>query len=238
MFSLLNLGLPCGFLRIPLAYSAPPRTLNFEKSRTSTGINVARDTLVSAANFVSEGGSQEMSDSFNLLLDIHRRLDALFAQHQRALLRLDPKLALTRLELYERELLAHMRDEEELLLSVYAERVNPPFGGSVEIFLNEHRKMREYLALFKEALAELRDSEDLEGAVIWLLDSQTTFKRLHVHHDTRERKMLYPLLDEVTTAEERKLYFANLSARPNTFIHEDTPESKNAMAVENRGRQI
>ena len=36
------------------------------------------------------------------------------------------------------------------------------------------------------------------------------FKRLLVHHDTRERKMLYPLLDEITTEGERESLFGLL----------------------------
>lgn len=159
-----------------------------------------------------------VADNFTQLIEVHGRLEALFAEHQRALLRLDTELAFALLEDYERELLAHMRDEEELLLPLYGARAQPPLGGSVEIFLNEHRKMREYLILFKAEIPKLRAVPDLESAVIWLLDSQTTFKRLHVHHDTRERKMLYPLLDEVTTEQERRALFAQLSLPPNSLM--------------------
>lgn len=142
--------------------------------------------------------------SFEKFLLIHTKLDELFLEHQRALLRLDTTSALMALERYEDELLAHIRDEEELMLPVYRERVSPPLGGTPEIFIGEHDKLRQYLTLFKEAVIKLDDAEDLEKEVLWLLDSQHLFKRLLVHHDTRERKMLYPLLDEVTTEEERE----------------------------------
>lgn len=175
-----------------------------------------------------------VTNSFNQLLEIHGRLDALFAEHQRALLRLDVELACACLEDYKRALLAHMHDEEELLLPLYGQHPEIPLGGSVEIFLNEHRKMREYLILFKQEMPRLRAAEDLEGAVIWLLDSQTTFKRLHVHHDTRERKMLYPLLDELTTEHERAVLFSQLSLPPYSLLHVNAEEFSSALGAESR----
>jgi len=148
--------------------------------------------------------------SFNDLLEIHKRLDELFLDHQRSLLRLDLMGASTALEAYTIELFAHMRDEEDVLIPLYRERAEAPVGGAAEIFLGEHDKMRQYLVLFKDALSKLDSAEDLEREVLWLLDSQHIFKRLLVHHDTREKKMLYPLLDQVTTEQERENLFASL----------------------------
>lgn len=152
--------------------------------------------------------------SFSDLLQVHVRLDELFLAHQRALLRLDLKTAFTALEVFETELLAHMQDEEELMIPLYGERTEAPVGGAASIFLGEHDKMRQYLVLFKEEMTRLAAKKDLEREVIWLLDSQHIFKRLLVHHDTREKKMLYPLLDQVTTEEEKDGLFALLKSRP------------------------
>ena len=148
--------------------------------------------------------------SFSDLLELHKQLDRLFLEHQRALLLLDMKRAAALLATYEADLLAHIRDEEALMLPLYRERVAAPVGGAVEIFLGEHEKLRQFLALFKDELVKLEAVADLERGVLFLLDSQYLFKRLLVHHDNRERKMLYPLLDEVTTAEEREALFASL----------------------------
>ncbi|MFS8085174.1 MAG: hypothetical protein ACMG6H_06055, partial [Acidobacteriota bacterium] len=74
----------------------------------------------------------------------------------------------------------------------------------------------------------------LETAVIWLLDSQTTFKRLHVHHDNRERKMLYPLLDEITTEQERRDLFARLSLPPNGLLRIHPAEFNLAVGADSR----
>lgn len=153
-------------------------------------------------------------DSFNDLLELHRRLDELFLDHQRALMRLELDRAHELLNEYEMELLAHIRDEEALMLPLYRERVTAPVGGTADIFLGEHEKLRQFLVLFQEELAKLPTMEDIERGALFLIDSQHLFKRLLVHHDTREKKMLYPLLDEVTTADERISLFAQLELSP------------------------
>ncbi len=148
--------------------------------------------------------------NFSDLLRLHQQLDELFYDHQRALLRLDLKAATVALEAYETELLAHMRDEEGLMIPLYRERVEAPVGGAADIFLGEHDKLRQYLVLFKEELGKLGSAEDLERGVLFLIDSQHIFKRLLVHHDSREKKMLYPLLDQATTELERESLFGQL----------------------------
>jgi hemerythrin-like domain-containing protein len=152
--------------------------------------------------------------SFSDLLELHRHLDDLFMEHQRALLRLNLERASEILEQYERELLAHIRDEEACLLPLYRQRAIAPTGGAPEIFEGEHDKLKQFLVLFKAELKKLRTVEDLERGVLFLIDSQHLFKRLLVHHDTREKKMLYPLLDEVTSEAERKRIFQQLELRP------------------------
>ncbi len=152
-------------------------------------------------------------NSFIDLLTLHRELDELFFEHQRALIRGRFETALQILETYERNLAHHILDEEELLLPIYGKRVDIPVGASVEIFLNEHRKIREFLPLFKAEFSKLKAARDKERATIFLLDSQVIFKKLLVHHDTRERRFLYPLLDQVTSLTERHIIFAKLNLR-------------------------
>src|SRR2546430_1869453 len=72
--------------------------------------------------------------SFSDLLVLHHELDELFFEHQRALLRLDLDQSATMLERYETELLAHIRDEEALMIPLYRERVEVLIGGAVESF--------------------------------------------------------------------------------------------------------
>ena len=142
--------------------------------------------------------------SFCDLLELHRQLDELFLQHQRALLRLDLDSAAAALDAYAIELLAHIHDEESLMIPLYSKRVSAPVGGSAEIFLNEHAKLKRFLVLFQEEIVKIRAMTDIERGVLFLIDSQHLFKRLLVHHDTRERKFFYPLLDQATTEAEKE----------------------------------
>lgn len=157
--------------------------------------------------------------SFSDLLALHRQLDELFLEHQRALMRLDLDRAESLLIEYEAELLAHIRDEEELMIPLYRQRAAAPIGAAAEIFLSEHEKLRQFMVLFKDEIKNIRKMDDIERGALFLIDSQHLFKRLLVHHDTREKKMLYPLLDEVTTTAERQTLFAQLQSTPYMNAH-------------------
>lgn len=149
-------------------------------------------------------GAEEPEPSFLLLVRVHEELNELFLAHQEALLEQDIARARERLQQYEHALLAHMLPEEEVLLPVYARAGAIP-GGPQELFLGEHRKMREFLQRFQATLAELGSHPpDLRRRLIGLLDEQAMFKHLVEHHDLRERNILYPALDRVTTVEERR----------------------------------
>lgn len=142
--------------------------------------------------------------SFAEVLKIHERLNELFLLHQEALLRLDLELAAERLRIYERELRAHMRVEEDLLTPVY-ERAGKIEGGPPEFFIGEHRRMLEFLARFTATLGELKEeSGDPARRAIRLFDEEAMFKNLRDHHDMRERNIFFPALDRVTDEDERR----------------------------------
>lgn len=152
--------------------------------------------------------------SFSSLLEVHRDLDEVFFEHQRALMRGELDDSFAKLNMYETALLAHMQDEEQLLLPIYVSRAEMPLGGTDEIFLNEHIKIKHYLELIKAEFPKLLRAKDPERAILFLLDSETTFKKLLVHHDTRERKILFPLLDQVVTDDEKRSLFLKLGLSP------------------------
>jgi regulator of cell morphogenesis and NO signaling len=143
--------------------------------------------------------------SFSELLNLHKELEEAFHRHQHALLRLDFTEAARLLLDFEALLVAHMTDEEETLIPIYAERVAAGRSGTVEFFLGEHRKMLTLIADFMRQLAGLPTSTDVERDVIALFDDEATFKYLVERHDAREEKILYPALDRVTTEEEKRL---------------------------------
>jgi hemerythrin-like domain-containing protein len=142
--------------------------------------------------------------SFAEVLKIHERLNELFLLHQEALLRLDLELAAERLRIYERELRAHIRVEEYLLMPVY-ERAGKIAGGPPEFFVGEHRRMLEFLTRFASTLGELKEEGgDPARRVIRLFDEEATFKSLCDHPDMRERNIFFPALDRVTDEAERR----------------------------------
>lgn len=158
--------------------------------------------------------------SFLKLLKVHEYLDELFLQHQEELLKLDVEKALEILKNYERELHLHMRLEEELLLPIY-ERAGQIPGGPPIFYTGEHRRMREFVARFIMTLAAMgEDQTKLKRRVIALFDEEATFKSLCQHHDERERNILYPALDRVSTeAEMRELTERCVSAHSGLSRH-------------------
>lgn len=140
---------------------------------------------------------------FDEVLKVHDHLGALFLRHQESLLRLDLDAAVESLELYRRELEAHIEIEELLLLPVY-ERAGAIQGGPAEFFTGEHERMRQYLDRIAQSLEKLRnDRGDLARGVISVFDEEAAYKSLNGHHDQRERNLFYPTLDRVTGEAER-----------------------------------
>lgn len=156
---------------------------------------MSEQSVMSAAN----------KTSFLDLLRLHQELDELFLSHQLALLSLELHQAGEILGRYERKLLSHMRNEEELLIPIYEARTAEIAGGAVELFLGEHKRMKEFLAAFHDLLGRMKDEDAtrLKRSLIDLLDRQSMYKRLVEHHDLREQNILYPWLDRVTSDKER-----------------------------------
>ncbi len=131
-----------------------------------------------------------------LLLD-HDELDRLFLCHQEALLSRDVAEAAKWLDRFSRLLSVHMQREENCLLPAFEALALEIPGGGPELFRAEHRKLGKLLDELHKRLEQLADVPDLNArTVIELLDSEFTFKHLLQHHDSRERKVLYPVLDQ------------------------------------------
>lgn len=148
------------------------------------------------------------SYSFVSLLEVHGQLEELFLQHQEALLALDIPRARALLERYERALIVHMRDEDELLLPLYEQAGEAP-RGPAELFTGEHEKIRRQVTRFFALVDELALAPTPRG-VVALITDQALFKGLMEHHDLRERELLYPTLDRAVPDEGER---AQLLAR-------------------------
>jgi hypothetical protein len=152
--------------------------------------------------------------SFLQLTKVHQWLDEQFLAHRTALLSLDLSEARLLFERYESNLLSHMKDEEESLIPIYGGRISNVPGGAVELFIAEHRKIRGFLAEFRQALGELRKHKGvaLKHKALELLDREGFYTGLLQHHHAREQNALYPWLDLLTSVEERESLLAGCSS--------------------------
>lgn len=146
-----------------------------------------------------------MARSFSELLITHDELTELLLNHQEALLDRDIAEAARRLDAFETLLRPHMRYEDQVLLPVYKRAGRVP-GGPEELFTGEHRKLLEFIARIRELLnlaAAAPAGRARNHAVAAIFDEEASFKNLLSHHDARERNILYPKLDEVTSEAEK-----------------------------------
>ena len=137
------------------------------------------------------------------LLDLHQDLEKIFFRHQQKMLHFEFDEALEILLEYEKSLLQHISDENTHLLPIYAERGNIAKAGAVQMFLDDHEKLANHITLFKEEIANLKNVENIDERLLWILEREAFFKKLCDHHDIRETNILYPELDRITSDEEK-----------------------------------
>lgn len=141
--------------------------------------------------------------SISSLIKVHKVIDDLFFEHQKALLHLDFDKASHLLEAHRSTLLSHMGDEEEVLLPVYADCGKFPDAGAPKLFFDDHEKMRSFIDLFAETTAKLSSEPEIERTLLQLLDREAFYLRLCSHHDRRETDYLYPILDSVLSEPDK-----------------------------------
>lgn len=146
-----------------------------------------------------------MSDkSFLALERAHDVLDEQFLQHQEALLDFDPLAAIKKFGIYCKGLELHMIHEEQYLMPLFR-RIGEIKRWPAKLYLGEHDKMRMLLGKIEQRLHELEQMEmPAKRKVIEILDFERTYKHLCEHHHVREHENFFPVLDEVTSAEEKK----------------------------------
>ena len=150
---------------------------------------------------------------------VHFELDEFFFRHQAALLEGDYGKAKECLKVFEEALHTHIKEEEDILLPLYKERVEPPpRGGDPEIFTGEHQKINEWLHRLKLRLHRLVPSVPDLKAVLALLDDEAHFKKFMEHHILREDHLFYPQVEKVL-AEKEKAGLLRLM----TFSFEEAP---------------
>ncbi len=127
------------------------------------------------------------------MMGLHDVLAQRFFAHQQALLDRDFARAAAHLAAYREGLLAHMHDEENVVLPAYRECGGDATNAPLRLFFGEHANMREFVADFAQRTAALTRTPD-DRTLLDLLDREATYKNLVLHHDLRERNALYPFL--------------------------------------------
>jgi len=143
------------------------------------------------------------------MMGLHAQLDEHFFVHQQALLDRDFARAQRLLADYRERLFAHMQDEESLVLPRYQAAGGDAGDAPVRLFLGEHKNLRLFVDDFGVRVARLVERPD-DRALLELFDRQATCKNLLLHHDLRERNVLYPFLAEHLPPAEQEQVVAAL----------------------------
>ena len=127
------------------------------------------------------------------MMALHDDLAQSLFAHQVALLDRDFVRAATELQRFRAQLLAHVDDEERHVLPHYERLGGDATDAPTRLFRGEHRNLHTFVDEFGRRVDALRERPD-DAGLLELFDRQATFKNLLLHHDLRERNMLYPFL--------------------------------------------
>ncbi len=153
-----------------------------------------------------------MSELGACMMALHPALDGWFFAHQVALLDRDFARAAAALDGYRERLFRHAADEEQHVLPIYERLGGDATDAPLRLFLGEHQKMRDFVTDFARRVAALQAQPD-DRALLELLDREATFKNLAMHHDLRERNMLYPFVEARLDAEAQQRVWSQITWR-------------------------
>ena len=149
--------------------------------------------------------------SFLRYLDLHGSILEGLRRHQDDLVEGRIPAARDGFGAFATEIRRHIDEEEGEMLPIYEERAGRIHGGDADLFRHEHRKIERFLDEIVAALSAL-DPADPRARVA-LIETEYRLKELLLHHDLREKNILYPKLDEVATPEERARIVGLLEGR-------------------------
>jgi iron-sulfur cluster repair protein YtfE (RIC family) len=134
----------------------------------------------------------------------HDRLDELFKTFQK-LKRSDFAKAKEAFKAFKFGLQRHIVWEEGVLFPLWEEKTGMSEGGPTFVMRAEHRQIGQQLEAIHGKVAEQNpDSDQEEQALVDLLGS----------HNLKEERVLYPAIDQLTSAEERETVFRNMNDIP------------------------
>lgn len=131
----------------------------------------------------------------------HDRLDELFHQFQK-LKSSDRATATRHFHEFKSGLEQHIVWEEEILFPSFEAKIGLP-GGPTEVMRWEHNEIRKYLDAIAEKLARADADTEVE---------EMGLQAVLCPHNHKEENILYPMIDQVTGAEERAAIFTRMNA--------------------------
>lgn len=146
---------------------------------------------------------------------VHERITEEYLSFLEALTALALDDAAARFDSLRARLLAHLRYEDEAMIPL-VERLHAIHGDprvALPAHLDgDHRVLERNLGFVEEALARLRAVDDrVRRALVEELNTFLLLGRVLEHHDQRETRFAYPLIDEHGADEERATLAAGLA---------------------------
>ena len=134
----------------------------------------------------------------------HDRLDELFKTFQK-LKRSDFAKAKEAFKAFKFGLQRHIVWEEDVLFPLWEEKTGMSEGGPTFVMRAENRQIGQQLEAIHGKVAEQNpDSDQEEQMLLELLGS----------HNRREERVLYPAIDQLTSAEDSETVFRNMKNIP------------------------
>ena len=127
----------------------------------------------------------------------HEKLDGLFDQFQ-ALRACDYAEAKRYFKDFKFGLERHIAWEEQILFPLFEAKTRSKESGPTAVMRFEHKQIKEKLErLHAKVREESPDSDEEESELLYLL----------AQHNKKEENILYPMIDQITSEEERKHIF-------------------------------
>ena len=134
----------------------------------------------------------------------HDRLDELFKTFQK-LKRSDFAKAKEAFKAFKFGLQRHIVWEEDVLFPLWEEKTGMSEGGPTFVMRAEHRQIGQQLEAIHDKVAEQNPGSDQEEQLLLeLLGS----------HNMKEERVLYPAIDQLTSAEDSETVFRNMKNIP------------------------
>ena len=134
----------------------------------------------------------------------HDRLDELFKTFQK-MKGSDFSMAKEAFKAFKFGLQHHIVWEEDVIFPLWEEKTGMSEGGPTFVMRAEHRQIGQQLEAIHDKVAEQNpDSDQEEQALLDLLGT----------HNMKEERVLYPAIDQLTSAEEREAVLRNMKNIP------------------------